>query len=592
MTTRAAILIGVDKTGGLPVLNAAAKDAREMQLWLESEGFETTLLTDNKDGVRSAGSVKADDISRQVAAYVGLGTLEQLLIYFSGHGYNNMGTEIWLLSEAPQRDAEAINLLASVDQAKDCGVPNVIFISDACRSNPQGTPAKRVRGQSIFPNLAGGQNPRGKIDQFLATIPNAAAYEVDEEIGDIVSRAGIFTTEFRAAHERPMGADPEKTLVGISEADGSRVILSAKLAPYLERRVPLAIQERTNKRQQPECDVTSGVNSFIGKARFATPTPTSFGPRRGRASSIVLPAEPTLRDVAAANIRMAASIGLEGLAPPAPTQVAVQSGYDAARNVVADNSSLDWGFESRTGIVVSGAMVVSALAHAFRTEFRDMGSGPSDEVRLWPLRGNAGSVVLKFDTGTGTVVAGLEGYVASINVVDGRVDNVSYTPASNSSRWHAAGRNALARLQALRSEVAAAVKFGVFKLGGDEAAQFAERIRLLKGADPTLGLYASYAYRDADMPAEITSVRNYMRDDLGCDLFDVALLGGGPRDGFPIFPFCPMLMRGWSLLVASPMQLPSPVEAASAHILPALWTTFSGEGIEILASALNNGEIT
>ena len=613
MATRAAILIGVGKTGGLPVLLGAADDAAKMRDWLASEGFQSTLITDTKDGVPATGVVKAEEIATSIRALTDLGTLEQLVVYFSGHGYNNFDTEIWLLSNAPAQDNEAINLFACVEQAKDCGIPNVVFISDACRSNPVDPAARRVRGQSVFPNVVTGMRRRGKADSFLATIPNAAAYEVAETIDNITKRAGIFTAELIAAHDKPVSDDAEDALVGNININGkpTRVVLSAKLGPYLEDRVPIAIQEKTNQRQQPECNITSGLQSFIGGARFK-PEPRSLGDIlerqlrntfnfnrldadappidfdsdafRKQARTKRPDFKPTLRDVAAASLRQ------EPLSPSA-ISVAQTSGYTAARNLIVDSGTIDWRFESMTGILLSGATVASVYSHNFRHELKHQEGEMFDEVVLWSQSDRPGSVLLEFDSGKATVVVGIPEFIANVTVVDGRTANVSYTPSSNSRRWDGIGRNTLVRLQGVRSEVAAAVKFGALKLHGDEALDFADRIREFKASDPALGLYAAYAYSDADRPDQINSIRNIMRYELNFDLFDIALLAGEPTAGVPIFPFCPMLMRGWSLLLTKNVSLPRAVEQASRHIYPALWTNFDPEGVAILKTAFEAGEL-
>ena len=85
-----------------------------------------------------------------------------------------------------------------------------------------------------------------------------------------------------------------------------------------------------------------------------------------------------------------------------------------------------------------------------------------------------------------------------------------------------------------------------------------DKISAGKGFDPTLGLYAASAYADADILEEVRSVRDYMRIDLGVDLFDVAMLSDEfsrllPRE--KTVPFLPMLSQGWNLLRVKGVQL-------------------------------------
>src|SRR5207244_3622809 len=79
-SARAAVVVGVNKSGNLPVLQAAVSGAKSVADWLCSEGFEVKLIVDDQE------PVTADAIKRAVTALVDRGTLTQLVIYFSGHG--------------------------------------------------------------------------------------------------------------------------------------------------------------------------------------------------------------------------------------------------------------------------------------------------------------------------------------------------------------------------------------------------------------------------------------------------------------------------------------------------------------------------
>ena len=82
--TRAAIFIGVDKTGGLPVLKDAAKGAKRVaEEWAKAQPIsKRKLLTDEKK------PVTAEMIKDAVKAILAPGNVEQLFIYFAGHGVN------------------------------------------------------------------------------------------------------------------------------------------------------------------------------------------------------------------------------------------------------------------------------------------------------------------------------------------------------------------------------------------------------------------------------------------------------------------------------------------------------------------------
>lgn len=210
------------------------------------------------------------------------------------------------------------------------------------------------------------------------------------------------------------------------------------------------------------------------------------------------------------------------------------------------------------------------------------------------------SVLIQFEGGNGTVLPGLRGYIGHIFVDDGMVTNVNYVPSTNNvDRWREY-QFVQADVEALRAAVAAAAGLGVFRVDPQEAEPFADKIRDLKVFDPTLGVYAAYAYASAGLGRDVGSVLQAMRRDLNAELFDVAMLARrgvrphevGPNDPDPlaILPFCPMLRQGWSLLQVCEAQLPDPVRQAQNWLLPALWSTFASEGVGLLRQAMLRGD--
>lgn len=129
---KCAVIIGVNKTGGLPVLSAAVSGAEDFDKWAVSQGFDTFLLTDKDDSVVTVKMIKD-----AVAGFVNQKVYEQMIVYFSGHGIlKSAMDEYWLLSEAPVDSNEAVSVQPSRFLSHRCGIPNVVFISDACRSVP------------------------------------------------------------------------------------------------------------------------------------------------------------------------------------------------------------------------------------------------------------------------------------------------------------------------------------------------------------------------------------------------------------------------------------------------------------------------
>ena len=114
---RAAILIGVKRTGGgLPVLQDAAKSARRMECWARGQAFkddDIVVITD-EDGE----SVTVGRISDAIRRFNEAGTIEQLIVFFAGHGINLSRSERWLLTDAPGDSNAAVNVSGSVDLAR------------------------------------------------------------------------------------------------------------------------------------------------------------------------------------------------------------------------------------------------------------------------------------------------------------------------------------------------------------------------------------------------------------------------------------------------------------------------------------------
>ena len=137
---RAVILIGVRKTGKLQPLQAVSSGVQAMKSWAEAQGIGANdIITITDD----SGPVTARVIKHAVRKITDRGTCEQLIVYFAGHGVNIRYGEYWLLSGAPDDTQEAVNVEGSVVLARQCGIPHVVFISDACRTAAEGVLAQR-----------------------------------------------------------------------------------------------------------------------------------------------------------------------------------------------------------------------------------------------------------------------------------------------------------------------------------------------------------------------------------------------------------------------------------------------------------------
>jgi hypothetical protein len=576
---RAAIVIGVDKVGDLPKLNAAASGARSVADWLQGEGFTVKRFIDGPQN-----PVRVGDIESAITELVRPGSLEQLVIYFAGHGFINHSSEIWLLSDARSSGNQAISLVEAREASRYFRINNVVFISDACRSLADSLQTQGVRGSLIFPttNVVGPVTT--EVDKFLATRIGDPAWEVSVD-KSTKEFQGIYTACFLEAFKSPY---PDMVVT----VGGKAVIPNRRLKAYLAKEVPKRAQAASIQlTQYPDSEVCSDEPTYIGSVTSTVRVAAT-------------PPSPTLADVASSAIGTAVGGGTPQPGNTAVAAFASTSGYETATNTIVRARGLPAQLSARSGFVVSGQNIKSVAAKApVKVKF---GNSPGDrtamvEVELSGAR--AASVSLRFADGSGTVVAALDYYVGSVVVDQGRVTNVSYVPSRQSPMWSAYMSEA-DRLEQLRAAVAAAARFGVFRIEGpknvrdQEGRRFAERIRMLKGIDPTLGLYAAYAYADAGLIDGVRSVRGFMRNDLGgVDLFDVLMLTGEmagkpPGNSAGPFPFCPMLSQGWGLLRVRDVRLPERVIGIRERMRASLWTTIDSEGMDTVENALRGGLVS
>ena len=587
---RAALVIGVDKAGNLPVLRAAASGARLVAAWLGGEGFDVKLFVDEGRPVRSA------DLYDAVSAAVARGNLAQLVIYFAGHGFVNSYAEYWMLSLAPDNPNEAVSLRESIELARLSAIPNVVFISDACRSRADSLSAELVRGSMIFPSTRTPPTSSSEVDQFLATLIGNASFEapVAQSAGEY---AGIYTSAFLAAFRNP---DPSM----VRDVNGIHVVTNAKLKGYLTQQVPrLAERASIHTTQHPDTRIESGESSYIGRAASAAPpTVPASGPGAvpgGSTASLVDVAGVRLNQIGLATV----TVDRGRVSDASISSSARASGFDSAREALVLARGLPAQLASPCGFAITGQRLEAVVGGPrIRAEFANgAGAVPSALVQIDLQNNRAGSVALRFADGTGTVLGALQGFIGNVLVDAGGVNSVSYVPSRANPLFSEYAHNE-ARIAELHAMVATAARFGAFRIEGSRetrnraASQMADRIRILKGIDPTLGIYAAYAYSDAGLLNQVRSVMGYMRGDLGVDLFDVALLAGTlagrlPGDPNGAVPFVPMLAQGWSLLRVRDVKLPDAVLSAQDHLRPGLWTTLAREGMRMVEGALREGKL-
>lgn len=576
---RAAVVIGVDKAGDLPKLRAAASGARQVETLLKAEGYDVKALVDDN------APVTVDGIFAAIDAFTRKGTVDQLVVYFAGHGFAAEYVEYWLLSEATRNPNQSVSLRESVQLARlYSGIPNVIFISDACRSTPRSLGLTAIRGGVIFPTV--GSVQPSDVDQFMATLVGDPSFEA--AIADSTRNyAGIYTTTLLSAFaEAPADI--------VSPVGGVVVVPNKRLKRFLEREVPLRAQQvNIQLNQRPDAQVTSEDDVYIAKVAKTLKTSTS-----GTATS--------LRHVAAASLN---DVGLRGLMQEAPRKdfelaeyqratrdLDTKTGFSKAQSEITspmrEFEQFARASSGGAGFYVSGQPVKAAFVLVGGT-LRPFKRAGERAITTEVPRGKAASALIQFSDGSAALVAALGGFAGSIAVARNGVINVSYVPSH--------GGYDADRLNRLHASVATAARFGVFRIergeGGERnaGARLADTVRMMKDVDPTLGLYAAYAYADAGIQSEVASVRGFMRGNLGFDLFDTAMLSGALTKKEATLgtcaPFCPMLAQGWALLRVNNVALPKEIQACRDYLRPSLWTTLEPKGTDLLLDALQSGRL-
>ena len=642
----AAVVIGVDRTGGLTPLQAAAGGAVEIAGWLGQDGYEVSLLTD------SAAPVTRKAILEAVTAIVDRATYDKLVIYFAGHGYVNSASELWLLSGAPDDPGEAVDETLSAEMARGSGIANVVFISDCCRSIPATLLGQRVNGGSIFPNRTKG-NVDTEIDHFFATQPGTAAIEA--KLAEAAKATGLFTRVLQDSHTDP----PRNLTIPVA---GKFAVPSRWLRKVLPDRTDEEAQRKSLAlTQRAQIRLESDQTAFVGMARFSpreeqptyAPPPSDaggipfgggysgeqgggsgggygggqggasgrgygggqggasggfgggYGGQQGGGSS------GGSGGASGGDYRGYGGGGMGHIPSSPPRRV----WRDAPRKKAAPRPNL----QPFTDMLEEDMDEADLQALAEHARSKRDAAQPSDRFPYQSMpawievsggkvarvaAGRAGpGLLMPIDTPRGLywgVPLESKGCSVAIEFADGsgtvvaalRDYSCRITIDSGGvqevSYVPIAGDRAQAyfhmyrEIDEMRAVASAAAARGLLKIDRKNAQALAEATRRFKMYDPALGMVAALAYAAAGMGKQAASVRDYSRHDLGIDLFDVWLLAGAEKKGPPVYPFCPMMTQSWSYLEARGVEVHPRLKAAGRH--SGFWTTFSkGDMARIVA---------
>jgi hypothetical protein len=577
---RAAVFIGVKKTGGLPELQAVTSGVQQMANWARSQGIpgnRIKVLTDE------AGEVRAYQISDAIEELVSLTTVEQLIVYFSGHGVNK-GGEYWLLSRAPGDANEAVNVEGSVQLARHCGIGHIVLISDACRTAAEGIQAQHVIGCNVFPNQIG-SGLEQPVDVFFACARGKPAFEVKDPVTAAAQFSGIYT-EILAECLNGKYAE----VLDYEDQGGAKtgLVRPRKLKYYLRDSVSQQLRQRfgyaPTVNQTPDARIVSEdtwLSRISGLTRAAMP------PVRVSHS---IPVNPfTISEALVSHALESDPQGWQHALNIAGSLPEVSSLKDTVATYTTAFGPTR--FETNCGFKLRGGNVVRTFCSEAIAEILD---DDGSIIRVGNMSKPGTTVLLELRNGTGVLIPAIPDFIAELTFEDNELADVSYEPSDTSWRWGEYA-NRQDDLRALRASVAASVGLGVFRLSGDNALKLAQRMQFAKGIDPSMALYAAYAYHDLQRRDLIKTMQSYLRRDLGWAFFDISLLTGDLSEAMPgqnrALPPFPMLSQGWSLLSAFRVKLPGSLQQLQQHLLPTLWTMFDQGGVAILANAINSGDI-
>lgn len=596
---RAAVAIGVEKypAANLPTLQAAVSGAHDFAKWSVDNDCETKVITDENAPVTVYRVVEAvkEFVDRQ-----GDEMIDQLILYFAGHGVNKSYDEQWLLSSAPVMTGEAINLPVSVSVARYVSaIPHVVFFSDACRTAADTISAQTVEGASAFPNYSRKALP-SQVDVFYGSLPGHPTQEYKD--------AGDASANYEALYTKCLleilnGEVPIVT-EQLDEGGRSYRVLAAKpLGALLDDLVPkLAVKMKLKRNQEPNAIPVSELPLYV--ARFDESARVrqrggggSPGPRPELLRRTSLPFVVTT--AAIADFHVSNVILKSSLPPPELTDSAGATRFaEDKQQLEKSDASGKVAFETGCGFSVVGKRVEAVLTGRWPVWDREVRPDGGLNFNLAPGEGMRSALVLIALEDAVCLLPTFRDYIGTLTFRDRELANVSYVPARNTKLWPIYEENASV-VQEIRASIATAAYHGILQMERGSAKELANRWRQFKAIDPTLGIYSCYAFNQIGALDDIVSLAKHVREHLGVVPFDIRLLAQPAalqdpirfRAAFPAAdgefpPSFPLLAQGWGLVGASGIELPEPLNQAQAHLLPSLWTLFDKPALPLLEEVL------
>jgi hypothetical protein len=607
---RAAVIIGIGTSADLPRLSSAGPTARGIGKWLSdtSPGYDVTVITDEE-----GHEVTRAEIFKAISSYVTVPIkYELLLVHYIGHGLYQHRDDIWMLSDLPVDPAACISLAAVLNDAKFCGIPNVVVVSDACRTLPGDVRLSNVDPSTIIPQHEEFLEETSCVDYIKATGRGLPAFEgeIDGERHSFLSHA------LREAYRQPF----PQMILSLDASNGTTitVVPNRKLSPFLDSLVVEKLGEiDATKKQTVVCVTPSADNIFIAPVDLAEQHFTKIQtdapsrpqvPSRKRKRTGADPQSTQdknkrrTRGSTSYNQRFDISrlYGTEidflleraKFARGVYGNSGLSLGYLRFKNGEYQESGFDTGINVTGARIARAAMTTSPDRGRYNLHFSQNGPDDIYFTRLPSMLAKVGEVALSFEDGRCVLLPVIEGYICHVAVNDIGTHSIAYIP-SKPTQLYQESIHRLEDIERLRPLVNKAMDNNRFHVGSNaDAAKLADAIRVEKAIDPILGLLAAQAYAEAGMSDRVRNVSMYMNRDIAADLFDVRLLSNRfwqDKPEVPVVPRCPMLTQNWALLNARRAELSPTVATLRPFLTDALWTTFAPGAAEILFDAIEKG---
>lgn len=196
------------------------------------------------------------------------------------------------------------------------------------------------------------------------------------------------------------------------------------------------------------------------------------------------------------------------------------------------------------------------------------------------------SILLIFDNDCSALVPAIPGFITGLRFEGYELVQIEYEPSDNTARWHAYQQHTN-MLRKLRGSIAAAAALGVFQLTGSKATELMHLYQFADRLDPTIALYAAYAFNDLGERHAVQKIQEYLLANINMSFFDIAMLATDRATPSALaqsnaLPMVPMLSQGWSLIRAFGIPVSETLLALQPHVLPSLWTLFDSTGTAML----------